>query len=183
MRRPGVTIGAWLGAVGACAVALAVLRWADEAVAASVQFALLALFWLALGFVLHGAWPGRAYWGGFLLAGGAFAVLTTLPGLPDSALGALPTSRALGAAHDWLTRPEGMTRAELVDRLLDADRGATGLHGGTSLDATAFRDVAHGLLAVGLGLAGGGLARTLARRGGTTPGDVKGRGPCPSDAH
>ncbi len=166
-RRTHATIGGLMVALIVCAMGLAVLRFADEELAAVVRFVSLLVFGVGLFRVVHGSEEGRAFWRGFLLMGGGYALLTLDAGLPRTFLDALPTTRALDAIRPLVLGPAGMERSESTRIAFEQ-----GIDLGPWIDPTAFREVGHVLFALVFGGLGGWSSRKVW---------MIGRGSCPND--
>ena len=105
MKLPRYSIASILAVIALVAVALAALRtpsylWANI----TSSLALIALFAATIN-LIFGRGAGRAYWIGFLLCGGSYFAVSSLPGLRESICPRLLTEVALDLLYPQISPP------------------------------------------------------------------------------
>jgi hypothetical protein len=114
MRLPRFSIASILAVIAIFAVALAVLR-SPSYLWANVTFSLaLGALFVAVINVVYVRGVGRAYWLGFLLCGGVYLAICSVPPLHDSVCPRLATEVVLDLLYPYLspaapTSPAGAT--------------------------------------------------------------------------
>jgi hypothetical protein len=123
MRLPRFSISSILAVIAIFAIALAALR-SPSYLWANVVFSLsLAALFVAIVNIVYGRGAGRAYWFGFLLSGGIYFAVCSMPGLRDSVCSRLVTEVILDFLYPYLS-PDSTTSSG-VTTVISRNTGAT----------------------------------------------------------
>jgi hypothetical protein len=127
MKRLRFSIGGILIAIAILAVALAALR-SPSPLAAGVAFSLAfgSLVVAAVNVVVCGWGAGRAYWLGFLLAGGAYFIVCFVPGFRESMCPRLVTEAAFDLLYPMLSPPDPQVSSGSVVAFISNSVGTNG---------------------------------------------------------